>query len=218
MFSCQKFWCTYLPIEQIPKLLTKGKKCLFTRTNLYLDQVLSCIVHTDNSDNICASCTISCITFIHYILYISCISRTLRWSIWVKYHISHKYMLAQIFLYQWNSIKINLYWKNLWLQVGSNGFKDIHLIFFPAAELFLLFQALIGADSVQYANGVDGRTRRKLYDPAFGHDAIRYYMGTFNEVNAHNYVICYKHKFYIYLTGVCYKHMLSTYRLLSVLW
>ncbi|XP_072027850.1 cytochrome P450 20A1-like [Amphiura filiformis] len=61
-------------------------------------------------------------------------------------------------------------------------FREHQSVFDRPPDLFTLFQPLFGADSIQYANGADGRKRRNLYDKAFSHDAVRYYMGIFNEL------------------------------------
>ena len=50
------------------------------------------------------------------------------------------------------------------------------------AELFALFEPLLGKSSIQYANKADGRRRRKLYDPSFGHEMMLKFYGMFNEV------------------------------------
>ena len=49
-------------------------------------------------------------------------------------------------------------------------------------DLFLIFEPLITMDSIQYANGSDGRQRRKLYDQSYTHQAIIDYYDTFQQV------------------------------------
>ncbi|XP_035663707.1 cytochrome P450 20A1-like [Branchiostoma floridae] len=60
--------------------------------------------------------------------------------------------------------------------------KQHERIFDRPPLLFKGFEPLIGAKSIQYANGLDGRTRRKLYDPSFGHNAMKYYYSIFQEL------------------------------------
>ncbi len=48
--------------------------------------------------------------------------------------------------------------------------------------MFLLFEPLITMASIQYANDSDGRQRRKLYDQAYSHRAIRDYFDVFRKV------------------------------------
>uniref|UniRef100_A0A1I8FSC8 Cytochrome P450 n=1 Tax=Macrostomum lignano TaxID=282301 RepID=A0A1I8FSC8_9PLAT len=45
-------------------------------------------------------------------------------------------------------------------------------LFDKPPELFKLFEPLIGPKSIQYANGLDGRTRRNTFDRAFSHEAV----------------------------------------------
>ena len=52
-----------------------------------------------------------------------------------------------------------------------------------ADELFLLFEPLITMDSIQYANGTDGRQRRKLFDQSYSHQSIVDYYSTFQRVS-----------------------------------
>ena len=47
-----------------------------------------------------------------------------------------------------------------------------HLICFLTAELFKLFEPLIGETSIQYANGAEGRARRQAYDKSFAHEKL----------------------------------------------
>ncbi|XP_038078617.1 cytochrome P450 20A1-like [Patiria miniata] len=49
-------------------------------------------------------------------------------------------------------------------------------------ELFALFEPLIGKNSIQFANKADGKRRRNIYDVPFGHDSVKYFYETFNEV------------------------------------
>ena len=49
--------------------------------------------------------------------------------------------------------------------------------------LFLLFEPLITAQSIQFANGADGRQRRQEYDRTFSHDALDSYYSTFNKAS-----------------------------------
>ena len=58
-----------------------------------------------------------------------------------------------------------------------------HFFFrFFADDLYMLIEPLITMDSIQYANGADGRKRRKIYDQSFSHQAITEYYETFQRV------------------------------------
>ncbi|CAH1238385.1 CYP20A1 [Branchiostoma lanceolatum] len=61
-------------------------------------------------------------------------------------------------------------------------FKQHERIFDRPTLLFKGFEPLIGSMSIQYANGADGRTRRKLYDPSYGHEAMKHYYSIFQEL------------------------------------
>ena len=52
-----------------------------------------------------------------------------------------------------------------------------------SAELFKMFEPLIGKQSIQYANGPGGRKRRQLTDRSFSHDAVGDYYEHFVMVN-----------------------------------
>jgi len=52
---------------------------------------------------------------------------------------------------------------------------------FPA-ELFQLFQSLIGPKSIQFANKCDGRRRRDCYGKVFSHEHIKAYYHQVQEV------------------------------------
>ena len=58
--------------------------------------------------------------------------------------------------------------------------------FYFADDLFLLFEPLITMDSIQFANGTDGRKRRKLYDQSYTHQAIIEYYDCFQKVLSEN--------------------------------
>ncbi|CAC5367291.1 CYP20A [Mytilus coruscus] len=62
---------------------------------------------------------------------------------------------------------------------SADLFKEHQNVFDRPPELFKLFKILIGPKSIQYANKQDGRTRRKNYDEALTHDAIKKYYETF---------------------------------------
>ena len=51
-----------------------------------------------------------------------------------------------------------------------------------SAELFMLFEPLMTPESIQFANGSDGRGRRKAYDPVYSHESVRQYYDTFYSV------------------------------------
>ena len=52
-----------------------------------------------------------------------------------------------------------------------------------AADLFKMFEPLIGKQSIQYANGPGGRKRRQLMDRSFSHEAVKDYYEHFVMVN-----------------------------------
>ena len=60
----------------------------------------------------------------------------------------------------------------------SNTFAVYHL----TADLFKLFEPLIGKKSIQYANGPEGRKRRQLMDRSFSHEAVTDYYEHFVRV------------------------------------
>ena len=49
-------------------------------------------------------------------------------------------------------------------------------------EVFQMFEPLIGTKCIQYANGAEGRARRKAYDKCLTADSIHKYFGLFQEV------------------------------------
>uniref|UniRef100_A0A0B6YSD6 Cytochrome P450 n=1 Tax=Arion vulgaris TaxID=1028688 RepID=A0A0B6YSD6_9EUPU len=63
-------------------------------------------------------------------------------------------------------------------------FKQHSAVFDRPAELFKTFEPLIGADSIQFANGADGRKRRQQYDRAFAHEKFPIYYDKFQKVAA----------------------------------
>lgn len=71
----------------------------------------------------------------------------------------------------------------------SNTSADYHL----TADLFKLFEPLIGKKSIQYANGPEGRKRRQLMDRSFSHEAVKDYYEHFVRVakeTADNFAKC----------------------------
>lgn len=60
----------------------------------------------------------------------------------------------------------------------SNTSAVYHL----TADLFKLFEPLIGKKSIQYANGPEGRKRRQLMDRSFSHEAVKDYYEHFVRV------------------------------------
>ena len=52
-----------------------------------------------------------------------------------------------------------------------------------SADLFKLFEPLIGKKSIQYANGPEGRKRRQLMDRSFSHEAVKDYYEHFVKVH-----------------------------------
>ena len=65
---------------------------------------------------------------------------------------------------------------------SSELFKEHQNVFDRPPELFKLFEPLIGAKCIQYANKLDGRTRRNTYDAVFSHDALKSYYETFQSI------------------------------------
>ncbi|XP_060554899.1 cytochrome P450 20A1-like [Ruditapes philippinarum] len=65
---------------------------------------------------------------------------------------------------------------------NADLFKQHHNVFDRPLELFEMFEPLIGAKCIQYANGEDGRARRNLYDKCLTHGAINKYFMTFQEI------------------------------------
>lgn len=61
-------------------------------------------------------------------------------------------------------------------------FKATANIFDRPPSLFAMFEPLIGASSIQYANGSEGRSRRRNYDRAFSHDNLKNYYESFQEM------------------------------------
>lgn len=60
-------------------------------------------------------------------------------------------------------------------------FKQHANVFDRPPQLFKMFEPLIGARSVQYANGANGRARRKHYDQAFSHFRLCSYYEMFQK-------------------------------------
>lgn len=56
-------------------------------------------------------------------------------------------------------------------------------VYLLTAELFKLFEPLIGKKSIQYANGPEGRKRRQLMDRSFSHEAVKDYYEHFVKVD-----------------------------------
>jgi len=56
-------------------------------------------------------------------------------------------------------------------------------IYLLTADLFKLFEPLIGKKSIQYANGPEGRKRRQLMDRSFSHEAVKDYCEHFVKVD-----------------------------------
>ncbi|XP_053373354.1 cytochrome P450 20A1-like [Mercenaria mercenaria] len=65
---------------------------------------------------------------------------------------------------------------------NADLFKQHHNVFDRPPELFELFEPLIGAKCIQYANGEDGRARRNLYDKCLTHEATHKYFIIFQEI------------------------------------
>lgn len=68
-------------------------------------------------------------------------------------------------------------------QMGDLLFKHF-AVYLLTADLFKLFEPLIGKKSIQYANGPEGRKRRQLMDRSFSHEAVKDYYEHFVKVNA----------------------------------
>ena len=68
-------------------------------------------------------------------------------------------------------------------------------ICFPA-DLFKMFEPLIGRKSIQYANGPGGRKRRQLMDRSFSHEAVKDYyehfvmVKVFKTTEEHTVIYC----------------------------
>ncbi|XP_077978290.1 cytochrome P450 20A1-like [Glandiceps talaboti] len=62
---------------------------------------------------------------------------------------------------------------------SPEAWKDHLKIFDRPPELFEFGKPLIGPESIQFANRIDGKERRKLYDIPFNHEAIRNYYTRF---------------------------------------
>lgn len=60
--------------------------------------------------------------------------------------------------------------------------KEHIKVFDRPASLFKPLEPLIGVNSIQFANGADGRKRRKDYDRYFSHSACKGYFKTFREL------------------------------------
>eukprot|EP01104_Vermistella_antarctica_P014811 TRINITY_DN471_c0_g1_i1.p1 TRINITY_DN471_c0_g1~~TRINITY_DN471_c0_g1_i1.p1 ORF type:complete len:536 (+),score=65.73 TRINITY_DN471_c0_g1_i1:187-1794(+) len=65
------------------------------------------------------------------------------------------------------------YWqdKRIVSVMDVDSFKRLQRLFDRPVLLFSLIMPLIGEGSIQYANGENGKKRRKLMDPAFAHSA-----------------------------------------------
>lgn len=63
-----------------------------------------------------------------------------------------------------------------------NLFKDHQSIFDRPPELFQLFEPLLGPKSIQYANGNDGRSRRKYLDRCMSFQAVQCYIPEFQRI------------------------------------
>ena len=78
---------------------------------------------------------------------------------------------------------LSLMWKTTMLFQYTNFLVNcICLFIFFADDLYMLIEPLITMDSIQYANGADGRKRRKIYDQSYSHQAITEYYETFQRV------------------------------------
>ncbi|XP_072179123.1 cytochrome P450 20A1-like [Diadema setosum] len=62
-------------------------------------------------------------------------------------------------------------------------YKEHQAVFDRPPLLFQLFEPLITADSIQYANGADGRKRRDLTDRCFGFQALQNHVAVFNKIS-----------------------------------
>ncbi|CAH1789282.1 unnamed protein product [Owenia fusiformis] len=63
-------------------------------------------------------------------------------------------------------------------------FKQHLKVFDRPPELFRPYEPLFGSNSIAYANGADGRARRKLYDASYGHGIVmNNYLGIFNKLS-----------------------------------
>uniref|UniRef100_T1JCU8 Cytochrome P450 n=1 Tax=Strigamia maritima TaxID=126957 RepID=T1JCU8_STRMM len=69
------------------------------------------------------------------------------------------------------------------VSLGSAELFKQHLkVFDRPGVLFKCLEPLIGSDSIQFANGIDGRQRRKHYDRYFSHSWSISYFKTFYEI------------------------------------
>ncbi|XP_077869007.1 cytochrome P450 20A1-like [Saccoglossus kowalevskii] len=64
---------------------------------------------------------------------------------------------------------------------SAKAFKDTNKLFDRPAVLFEFMKPLIGAESIQYASGEDGKRRRHDYDQLFSYDAIKNYYNKFQK-------------------------------------
>ena len=84
-------------------------------------------------------------------------------------------------------VTVNYMFKNL-STAGSCQMPDLlfkhFAIYLLTADLFKLFEPLIGKKSIQYANGPEGRKRRQLMDRSFSHEAVKDYYEHFVKVDA----------------------------------
>lgn len=60
--------------------------------------------------------------------------------------------------------------------------SDLKGVFDRPAELFKVYEPVVSPESIQYANGIEGRKRRKLTDPSWGHEQLNHFSATFNEL------------------------------------
>eukprot|EP00794_Sanderia_malayensis_P003260 gene3260-3741_t len=73
--------------------------------------------------------------------------------------------------------------KELAVSLGSPiPWKDVVTLFNRPVAQFAMFMPLIGENSIQYANGADGRKKRQILDRSFSHAAMSGYAPVFNEV------------------------------------
>ena len=55
-----------------------------------------------------------------------------------------------------------------------------------SVDLFKQFDPLIGSQSLLFANGEDGRARRRLHDPCFAYENVCNMIPTFQKVVIYN--------------------------------
>ena len=64
----------------------------------------------------------------------------------------------------------------------STEMRDKRSSFSLSAELFELFIPVVGSKNIQFANGQEGRARRRLHDTCFAHGAVCNMIPTFQKV------------------------------------